>query len=214
MARRDRQQTGDAGSVANGTAEPNHGNIGADNGLAGEAVDTATASGGSTTPVGDRGNDDASDGNPGRKRRNDIGRKRGPRKGGASPVLEIDGVSAVLVSAHAMLAGLTSTTELRLEKAEADHLAKGIAGVAAFYDTVISPKTMAWINLSQVAAMVYGPRLFAINARRTQERAARRAGRPVSPANGAANPNAEASGLTNEPGVFMPSELNNVHDIQ
>lgn len=91
----------------------------------------------------------------------------------------------ILLSAHNMLAGLTKIPELQMDKAESDMLAKGIAGVAEHYETVaMSPKTAAWVNLGQIAAMVYGPRIFAGMARKRASKPQRAAppSQPQSPA--------------------------------
>lgn len=218
MAKGNSGENFDVGDGTGDTTKPVVGDNGADNGNGGETVNPATASNSSSEPVGDSANGNAADSGAGRKRRSDIGKRRGPRSGnsnkGSSARLEIEGVSTLLLSTHAMLAGLTRTTELQIDKAEADHLAKGIADVAAFYDTVISPKTLAWINLTQIAGIIYGPRMFLISARRQQERAARRAARPAQPqqpmANGAVPRSPQPAPTNDGPVGIMPSDLNAV----
>jgi hypothetical protein len=61
-----------------------------------------------------------------------------------------------------MLAGITKTAELALDQNESKMLAQAIADVAKFYPVAVDPKTIAWINLTMVAGMVYGPRIVAI----------------------------------------------------
>jgi hypothetical protein len=70
-----------------------------------------------------------------------------------------------------MLAGLTSTPELALDKDEAHNLAVAAAEVAKFYPTTIDPKALAWFNLMLAAGVVYGPRVYLIRERLKAERA-------------------------------------------
>jgi hypothetical protein len=62
---------------------------------------------------------------------------------------------------------------LALDESEARELAKAAAEVQKHYDSVIDPKTLAWVQLGMVAASVYGPRVIAINFRHKAEKAAR-----------------------------------------
>lgn len=66
------------------------------------------------------------------------------------------------------------TPEAALAPGEAEALAQAIATVSEHYDVtgVIPPETAAWLNLAQVAGLIYGPRLFAVRARKAAERAA------------------------------------------
>lgn len=87
----------------------------------------------------------------------------------------------ILLSAHNMLAGMTKIPELAMDKGESDALAKGIANVAKHYDVVaMSEKTAAWVNLGQIAAMVYGPRFYTAFSRRKENRPKRQT--PAQPA--------------------------------
>lgn len=72
-----------------------------------------------------------------------------------------------------MLAGLTKTPELALDKSESDAIADATAKVAVHYDVTASPKIVAWCNLTMCLGMVYGTRFIAISARKKNERAKR-----------------------------------------
>jgi hypothetical protein len=72
------------------------------------------------------------------------------------------------------LSAVTKTPELALDPDEAKELAKAAAEVQKHYDTVIDPKTLAWVQLGMVAASVYGPRMIAVNIRLKNEKAQRR----------------------------------------
>lgn len=64
-----------------------------------------------------------------------------------------------------MLAAMTKTEELALDREEAKELAKAIADVNAYYGKAIDPKIFAWIGLATVAGKVYAPRVVAIKLR-------------------------------------------------
>jgi hypothetical protein len=221
MPKRNSEPEIDLGNLGGGNESDINGPNGADNGIGGEAVDPGTASNATTASVGtDGGNGDTGgDNRNGRKRRSDIGRKRGPRGGAKAKAsgLEVNGLSAILYSGHAMLAGITSTAELALDKAEADQLAKAAADVAQFYDVGVSGKTLAWINLTQCVGMIYGTRLFAIRQRRQNDRMRRPTGPAPQPAQrpgevkvapGSANGAKPAEPSPNAATMFLPSELN------
>lgn len=60
---------------------------------------------------------------------------------------------------------------MQLTNAEAKALADAAANVSELYEiSVVSEKTMAWIQLSIVACGIYGPRYMAVNARAKAER--------------------------------------------
>lgn len=73
-----------------------------------------------------------------------------------------------------MLAGITRVSELAITSDESEQLATALATVSQFYDVQVAEKTVAWINLAMVGGMIYGTRLVAIRARRTEERKAKR----------------------------------------
>lgn len=70
-----------------------------------------------------------------------------------------------------MLAKLTKTAELQLDKDESKMLAEAIQSVASHYDFLdaVSPEFVAWSNLASVAAFVYGPRVLAIMSNRKKQ---------------------------------------------
>jgi len=69
-----------------------------------------------------------------------------------------------------MLAKIVQAPEFALPKNEADELGAALKTVQDLYDvSVIPEKTLAWINLFNVGASIYGPRYFAISARRKRE---------------------------------------------
>ncbi len=57
-----------------------------------------------------------------------------------------------------MLAAIVQAPELELAEAEAKALARGIETVAKHYPVELSPKRLAWGNLTLVAGSIYGPR--------------------------------------------------------
>jgi hypothetical protein len=75
-----------------------------------------------------------------------------------------------------MLAAICKTPELELGKEESENLANATANVAKHYDITASEKALDWGNLCLTLGVVYGPRFVMINARRKEERAAKRAG--------------------------------------
>ncbi len=72
---------------------------------------------------------------------------------------------------HYIAASATGLGELQLSDAEAVLLADGIAAVSREYGLSIDGKTGAALQLLAAAAIVYTPRLRAINARRAQAQA-------------------------------------------
>lgn len=213
MAKRNVTEAIDLGNLNSGNEEPNGGTIENPNGPSGEGIDPATAAtNASSEPAEGNGRDNGNAGGSGRKRRSDIGKRRGPRGTNQKAGLEIDGLTAVLLSSHALLAGLTQARELELDEKEAKQLATALNGVAVYYDTVVSAKAMAWINLTQAVGLIYGTRLFAIRQRRQEERLRRRPATPPPPQATAkpgseANSGKEPKSTASEP-LFMPSELN------
>lgn len=85
--------------------------------------------------------------------------------------LNINGLEKLLIGIHGGLAILSGRSEWSLDtdqksfdgKTEAEFLARSIKDVADFYGGgLLDDKTLAWLNLGQCLAMVYGGRLIAI----------------------------------------------------
>lgn len=85
--------------------------------------------------------------------------------GTASKGIPLDVMSAILLTGHSMLAGITRVEELALEESEASELARALNTVNSFYRVEVAEKTLAWINLAMVGGMIYGSRVVAIRAR-------------------------------------------------
>lgn len=79
------------------------------------------------------------------------------------------------MSLHAAAAGLLKTPELAIDENEAKTFAKALVDLEAAFPTQIDPRMLAVVNFAGVAAMIYGPRIFAIRMRADIERKARRA---------------------------------------
>lgn len=104
-------------------------------------------------------------------------RKRRGRKPGTGSTrsqkqapLDINGIEKILYSGHSILAAITKTPEFQLANQEAEEIAKAIGNVSRHYDVSASAKTVDIANLIMVLGMVYGSRLLAIRARKTNER--------------------------------------------
>jgi hypothetical protein len=79
---------------------------------------------------------------------------------------EVEILAGQIEAAHKIAALVTGTQELEIATKEAEMLAGAIAEVLAQHTIVVDPKLAAYINLMSVAAMVYGPRGYAIYARK------------------------------------------------
>ena len=97
------------------------------------------------------------------------GKRRGrPRGTGSAQVASkktanLDGIEVTILGVHQMLAAIAATPELELSESESAKLADNIKKVASFYDqSVIAPKTLAWLNLTMCCGTIYGPRIFTI----------------------------------------------------
>lgn len=62
---------------------------------------------------------------------------------------------------HEIMAKVTGSPLLKIDRTEANAMAKAIGEVAKHYPVKIDPKTAAWANLVTVAGAVYGPRIMA-----------------------------------------------------
>ncbi len=120
--------------------------------------------------IGSVGSDNGSSGDNSGDAPKRRGRQPGSTNSKKSPSLDINGVEAILFSAHALLAGISKTPELVLDKDESKMLAKGISDVSRHYDVSTTQKTMDIANLVMVAGMIYGSRMIAIRARKSEER--------------------------------------------
>jgi hypothetical protein len=72
-----------------------------------------------------------------------------------------------------MLAIFLKTPELILTPMEGEQLAQAIATVSELYGPsgMISPETAAWLNLAQVAGLIYGPRVMTARFRKRAQAA-------------------------------------------
>lgn len=106
------------------------------------------------------------------------GRPRGSRNGAKATKpapLDLDAISGVLYNIHAMGATILSAPRLAIDEGEAKHLAGALKEVQKHYNIPMTEKAIAWTNLAGVAAMIYGPRIFAVRNDRAKERAAKKA---------------------------------------
>lgn len=74
------------------------------------------------------------------------------------------------------MAAMTKTPELELDADEAKGLAESGLTLAAMYDITPDPKLQAAILFAGQVGMIYGTRIVAIRARKSQEKAERRKG--------------------------------------
>ena len=112
---------------------------------------------------GDAGSDTGNGGgDPGAPKRR--GRKPGSGAGARkkAPPVSVDILSGTLHGIHSMLAAMLHIPELAIREDEAKTLAEAASAVSKYYDIGMSEKAMAWGNLGMCAALVYGPRLFAM----------------------------------------------------
>lgn len=77
---------------------------------------------------------------------------------------------------HTSMAAMTGVKELVLEDAEAQGLAESGLTLAAMYDIQPDPKLQAAILFAGQVGMIYGTRLVAYRARKSQEKEERRKG--------------------------------------
>jgi hypothetical protein len=85
-------------------------------------------------------------------------------------------LSRCLMISHAAIAAVTKTHELALEEMEATALADSTVTLLALYDIRPDPKVEAAINLAIVMGTVYGTRIYAIRARKSQEKKEKKPG--------------------------------------
>lgn len=93
--------------------------------------------------------------------------KRATAGDGEKASLGLNAIEAILHSIHLGVSALASAPELQLDPMEATAVAKGIAAVGRHYPAFqMSEKAADWGNLIVLAVGIYGPRMFAIKARR------------------------------------------------
>lgn len=151
-----------------------------------------TANGNASDPIAGTG---SASGTPGRKRRSDAGRTRGPRTAKTLPDY-LSGFEGLIIGIHAGLAVLTHTPELELDETEAKNICVACDNLAQFYNVAPSPEIKLWLNLVGALGGAYAPRAIAVAARKKRER---EKARQAPPPNRMASPT-EAF----PPGVVMP----------
>lgn len=104
-------------------------------------------------------------------RATDAGRKESTK---ASVGVDIDGLAMQIVVLHAVLSKVAKAPELAISMEDARALAKSIKEMLKHYSVNVSAKQLAMYQLLGTAAMVYGPRAFAIASRKGKEREAQR----------------------------------------
>jgi len=151
--------------------------------------DTASTTGEGTGDTPGAGKSEATPGPTGPGEPAKRGRGR-PRKDGSTPApasakkagdLKIDGTADILALAHELLAGLTNTPELRLDKAEYEELGDAIEGVLEHGGIKITPKQRAQLRLARVLSKIYVPTVTSIVVRKTAEAKRRKANLPPRP---------------------------------
>jgi hypothetical protein len=110
------------------------------------------------------------------------GAKTGPKKRAVYGDQAAKSLSKQLMGLHIMAMHITGAPEMQIGENEADMLANAVINVAQEYNLSLSGKTGAAIQLFGVAAMVYLPRIQAINNRKRSEKA-----RDITPVNNEAS---------------------------
>ena len=111
-----------------------------------------------------------------------------------------------------MLAAITQTPELVLDKDEARKLSDAAAEVARQYAVAFDSRKVAVVNLFATTGFIYGPRIVAWRQRRKNERAAQQAQKPavvIQPRPGDIRQPAPAAKVNSAPGPheYAPSQL-------
>lgn len=105
-------------------------------------------------------------GNTSRRRGRPRGSKNGVRTDTSKTPQNIaENLERLLLSVHLIGSTILHTPELALDETEANKLASAIREVSKHYNVVMNPKTLALVELSSVAAMIYGTRAVAIYKR-------------------------------------------------
>ena len=86
----------------------------------------------------------------------------GAKYGSKKPGLEVEALAKNLQAIHDLAALATGLPILSIEDKEAKSMATAVSNLAAQYDMVLDPRTVAWVNLLGVMASIYGPRFLMI----------------------------------------------------
>ena len=165
---------GIAGSVARGSVA-----------TAGDGGDASIASGGlsldpadglgsiapdfgGTASGGDGGGDGGTGGGAKPKRKYT---RRGAGSGKSKPNSNsVETLSRILAIVHTGLAAASKTPELELSDKESEALGSATANVLAQFDIAPDPRVEAIVGLVTVAGMIYGPRMYLIRERKSEEK--------------------------------------------
>jgi hypothetical protein len=107
---------------------------------------------------------------PSRRRR---GRPRGATSASsnAKQAKAATDLTAILMSAHMMLAHIAKVQELELDVKEAKALSEAVNRVQELYEMpILTEKQLAWINLGMVGLSTYGTRYVAFTMRKKKEK--------------------------------------------
>lgn len=167
----------DGGNIgAQGSAKPDGASVsGGSRGIAGKSagkpiiIDPGTIGGNAGSGDGNPTGSNIGDA-PRRKRGRPAGSSNGPKRDKASS-LDLDGLSAILVSSHGILAAFFKVEELNLDEKEAKALATALLNVERHYNLPVTQKALDWAALIQAGAMIYGARVMAFKLRIKTEKA-------------------------------------------
>lgn len=93
--------------------------------------------------------------------------------------LAVETFGKQIVGAHAIAALLLKSPIIAINDVQGQELAIAIKDLAAQYDIKPNPKTMAWIKMAGVSAMVYGPKLMLVAQAQKLEREKRQSQKPA-----------------------------------
>lgn len=93
-----------------------------------------------------------------------------PKKSAGKKAEDIDAFAKQLQGIHVMIAMVSGVKEMAIDAQEAKMLANGINAVAEEYGLEMDGKTGAAFQLLGAAALIYGPRALAVNARVRKEK--------------------------------------------
>jgi hypothetical protein len=92
--------------------------------------------------------------------------KAGSRSSAADLKFAVENLSKTLVIIHSGIAAATQTPEMMIDSEEGDLLAKSAANVLEQFDMTPDPKLQAAVGMIVACAVVYGPRVALIRARK------------------------------------------------